>query len=155
MTRLFRTEAAVTVKHELAEVQHFLAIFAASLCVFAHGVPEKITRKRNGKSHAYWASMESHRTPNGPRHRTVAYLGELDEIDCGGWAQLVRRVDNKPLEILQPTSSGRELQLRCVTKPDESQRILLKRLGIEIPSRLGRPRWREVIKKESPCSQDF
>jgi len=61
----------------------------------------------------------------------------------------------KCCHVVLPTSSGRELQLRCVTKPDESQRILLKRMGIEIPSRLGQPRWREVVKTESPCSQDF
>jgi len=64
---------------------------------------QKINRKKNGKSHAYWALMESYRTPRGPHHRTVAYMGELDEIDCGGSAQLVRRVDNKPLPVVHPT----------------------------------------------------
>jgi len=36
-------------------------------------------RKKNGKRHAYWALVESHRTERGPRQRTVAYLGQLDE----------------------------------------------------------------------------
>lgn len=36
-------------------------------------------RMKNGKRHAYWSLVESYRTPRGPRHRGVAYLGELDE----------------------------------------------------------------------------
>ncbi len=36
-------------------------------------------RKKNGKRHAYWALVESVRTDRGPRQRTVAYLGQLDE----------------------------------------------------------------------------
>lgn len=36
-------------------------------------------RKKDGKRHAYWALVESVRTERGPRQRTVAYLGQLDE----------------------------------------------------------------------------
>ena len=36
-------------------------------------------RTKNGKRHAYWALVASHRTERGPRQRVVAYLGELDE----------------------------------------------------------------------------
>jgi transposase len=36
-------------------------------------------RKKNGRRHAYWALVESYRTDRGPRQRTVAYLGQLDE----------------------------------------------------------------------------
>ncbi len=36
-------------------------------------------RRKNGKRHAYWALVESHRTPNGPRQRIVGYLGALPE----------------------------------------------------------------------------
>jgi hypothetical protein len=38
----------------------------------------KITRKKDGKVHAYWALVESRRTARGPRQHVVAYLGELD-----------------------------------------------------------------------------
>ena len=38
----------------------------------------KITRKKDGKVHAYWALVESQRTSRGPRQRVVAYLGEMD-----------------------------------------------------------------------------
>jgi len=36
-------------------------------------------RKKDGQRHAYWALVESYRTERGPRQRTVAYLGQLDE----------------------------------------------------------------------------
>ena len=35
-------------------------------------------RRKNGKRHAYWALVESHRTERGPRQRIVAYLGQID-----------------------------------------------------------------------------
>jgi len=37
-----------------------------------------ITVKKNGKRHAYWALVESYRTPRGPRQRIVSFLGEMD-----------------------------------------------------------------------------
>lgn len=36
-------------------------------------------RNKDGKRHAYWALVESHRTARGPRQRVVAWLGDLDE----------------------------------------------------------------------------
>lgn len=36
-------------------------------------------RQRNGQREAYWALVESYRTERGPRQRTVAYLGLMDE----------------------------------------------------------------------------
>lgn len=36
-------------------------------------------RRRNGKREAYWALVDSYRTERGPRQRTVAYLGLMDE----------------------------------------------------------------------------
>src|SRR6266404_6488465 len=36
-------------------------------------------RRRDGQREAYWALVESYRTVNGPRQRTVAYLGLMDE----------------------------------------------------------------------------
>ena len=41
-------------------------------------------RRKNGKRHAYWALVESYRTDRGPRQRTVAYLGQLDEASRVG-----------------------------------------------------------------------
>jgi len=41
------------------------------------------------------------------------------------------------LPLQEPTEqSGRELRLRCVVEPDEAQKVLLNRLGLELPRRL-------------------
>ncbi len=47
----------------------------------------------------------------------------------------------KTNDVVLPTSHGRSVRIRCVTQTDESQRILLDRLGVKIPTRLGEPRW--------------
>ncbi|MBI5571838.1 MAG: IS1634 family transposase [Desulfomonile tiedjei] len=39
----------------------------------------KISVRKNGKRHHYWALVESVRTERGPRHRVVSYLGDIDE----------------------------------------------------------------------------
>ena len=38
-----------------------------------------LDRRQNGRRQAYWALVESYRTERGPRQRTVAYLGQMDE----------------------------------------------------------------------------
>lgn len=57
---------------------------------------KRLTRTKDGKEHTYWALMQSVRTKRGPRHRTVAYLGELDASQKAGWAQLHRLLERKP-----------------------------------------------------------
>ncbi len=39
----------------------------------------KTTINKDGKTHYYWALVESYRTERGPRQRVVAWLGEMDE----------------------------------------------------------------------------
>jgi len=39
----------------------------------------RISIKKSGKRHDYWALVESVRTARGPRHRVVSYLGDVDE----------------------------------------------------------------------------
>jgi transposase len=39
----------------------------------------KTTIYKDGKTHHYWALVESYRTERGPRQRVVAWLGEMDE----------------------------------------------------------------------------
>jgi transposase len=38
----------------------------------------KININKDGKNHAYWALVESRRTPRGPRQHVIAYLGTMD-----------------------------------------------------------------------------
>ena len=46
-------------------------------------------RWRDGRREAYWALVESYRTERGPRQRTVAYLGLMDEAGRLGIEQAV------------------------------------------------------------------
>ena len=41
--------------------------------------------------------------------------------------------------ILPTASTGRELRLRCVVRPDRAQALLLERLGLRLPERLRMP----------------
>ena len=56
---------------------------------------KRCTRKKSGKPHTYWQLVESYRTPRGPRHRVVAYLGELDKSERRGWVRLALHLDGK------------------------------------------------------------
>jgi transposase len=53
----------------------------------------------------------------------------------------------KVVDVILPTSAGRELRVRCVSAPDKPQQVLLSRLGLQIPRRLGQPRWQSVVRK--------
>lgn len=52
---------------------------------------------KDGKEHIYWSLVESIRTANGPRQRTVACLGELNEKQRKSWKQVANQVDGKPI----------------------------------------------------------
>ncbi len=56
---------------------------------------KRCTRKKNGKPHTYWQLVESYRTSRGPRHRVVAYLGELDGSEHRGRGRLALQLDGK------------------------------------------------------------
>jgi len=42
-------------------------------------------------------------------------------------------------DILLPTSTGENIRLRCVVRPEKHQQILIQRLGIQIPQRMNLP----------------
>lgn len=56
---------------------------------------KRLKRCKNGKDHTYWALVETIRTERGPRHRVVAYLGELKPTEQSGWATLGCRLDKR------------------------------------------------------------
>jgi len=70
---------------------------------------------------------------------------ELWMSRCGlgnGPRPLIEEIERiKTNDIVLPTSNGREVRIRCVTQTDASQRTLLGRLGLKIPTRLGEPQW--------------
>ena len=52
---------------------------------------------KDGKEHVYWRLVESIRTASGPRQKTVACLGELNEKQRKTWKQVANQVDGKPI----------------------------------------------------------
>ena len=55
----------------------------------------RCTRRKNGKTHSYWALVESYRTAKGSRQRVVSYLGELQASEQSGWAKLGRHLSGE------------------------------------------------------------
>src|SRR5437870_9492590 len=46
-------------------------------------------RDKDGKQHTYWSLVESVRTPDGPRQKTLCHLGELNGSDHARWLKTV------------------------------------------------------------------
>jgi hypothetical protein len=46
-------------------------------------------REKDGKDHTYWSLVETVRTPDGPRQRTLCYLGELNSSAQARWLKTV------------------------------------------------------------------
>ena len=52
-------------------------------------VPRRYRRTKHGKTHTYYALVESIRTEAGPRQRVVAHLGELNHDQELRWQRTV------------------------------------------------------------------
>jgi hypothetical protein len=46
-------------------------------------------REKDGKDHTYWSLVETVRTPDGPRQRTLCYLGELNSSTQARWLKTI------------------------------------------------------------------
>jgi hypothetical protein len=46
-------------------------------------------RDNDGKRHTYWLLVETIRTPDGPRQRTLCHLGELNDSAQGRWLKTI------------------------------------------------------------------
>ena len=92
-------------------------------------------RTKNGKTHIYYALVESVRTEAGPRQRVVAHLGELNHEQERHWQRTVRFHNQQ----------GEDRQLRLfpddhqVSSPDDPDvvRINLKSVGWANPRQCG------------------
>jgi hypothetical protein len=47
-------------------------------------------RDKDGKDHTYWSLVETVRTPDGPRQKTLCYLGELNSSAQTRWLRTKR-----------------------------------------------------------------
>lgn len=57
-------------------------------------------RTKDGKDHTYWSLVETVRTPDGPRQRTVCYLGELNTRAAARWRKTIEIVNGQG-EVVQ------------------------------------------------------
>jgi hypothetical protein len=49
----------------------------------------KLRIHKDGKEHSYWSLVETVRTADGPRQRTLCYLGELNSSTHARWQKTV------------------------------------------------------------------
>src|SRR2546425_12477403 len=60
-------------------------------------------RHKDGKEHTYWSLVETVRTPDGPRQRTLCYLGELNDSAQARWL--------KTIEVFNEQGESHQLKL--------------------------------------------
>ena len=96
----------------------------------------RYTRTKDGKTHTYYALVESVRTDAGPRQHTVAYLGELNHDEQKRWQRTVsiynRQGDCQQLRLFPDDDQ--------VPVPDDDPdvvRIRLRSVGWTAPHRFG------------------
>ena len=91
-------------------------------------------RSKDGKEHTYWSLVESVRTADGPRQRTVCHLGELNASDHARWVRTV--------EVFNEQGEGRQLKLfasHLDAPADDPQvaRVLVHRVRLERTRQFG------------------
>lgn len=85
-------------------------------------------RQKDGKDHGYWSLVETVRTPDGPRQRTLCYLGELNSSGQARWL--------KTIEVFNEHGEAQQLKLfpSEVEPPEDDPnvaRVLLNKVRLE------------------------
>ena len=91
-------------------------------------------RAKDGKLHTYWSLVEMVRTPDGPRQRTLCYLGELNDSAQARWL--------KTIEVFNAEGESHLLKLfPSDVEPPENDatvaRVRLNKVRLERPRRFG------------------
>lgn len=90
-------------------------------------------RSKDGKEHSYWSLVETVRTADGPRQRTLCYLGELNGSAHARW--------QKTVEVFNEHGESTQLKLfpSEVEVPDDPTvaRVLVKKVRVERTRRFG------------------
>jgi transposase len=91
------------------------------------------SRLKDGKEHGYWSLVETIRTADGPRQRTLCYLGELNSSTHARW--------QKTVEVFNEQGETTQLKLfpSAVETPDDPNiaRVLVKKVRVERTRRFG------------------
>ena len=90
-------------------------------------------RIKDGKQHSYWSVVETVRTADGPRQRTLCYLGELNGSAHARW--------QKTVEVFNEQGESTQLKLfpSEAEAPDDANvaRVLVKKVRVERTRRFG------------------
>jgi len=91
-------------------------------------------RSKDGKEHTYWSLVETVRTANGPRQRTLCYLGELNGSAQARWL--------KSIEVFNEQGEAQQLKLfpaHLEVADDDPQvaRVLVNRVRLERSRQFG------------------
>src|SRR5438270_5142146 len=91
-------------------------------------------RTKDGKDHSYWSLVETVRTPDGPRQRTLCYLGELNSSAQACWL--------KTIEVFNEQGEAQQLKLfpSQVEPPSHAPpvaRVLLNQVRLESTRQFG------------------
>lgn len=91
-------------------------------------------RGKDGKDHTYWSLVETVRTPDGPRQKTLCYLGELNSSAQARWLTTV--------EVFNEQGETQQLKLfpsHVEPPPDDPQvaRVVLNKVRLERTRQFG------------------
>jgi transposase len=93
----------------------------------------KLRVHKDGKEHGYWSLVETIRTADGPRQRTLCYLGELNSSAHARW--------QKTIEVFNEHGESAQLKLFSseAEVPDDPNvaRVLVKKVRVERTRRFG------------------
>lgn len=103
-------------------------------------------REKDGKRHTYWSLVETVRTPDGPRQRTLCHLGELNDSAQARWL--------KTIDVFNDAGERHQLKLfpsEVAPPPDDPEvaQVLVQRVRLERtrqlgPALLGLALWRQL-----------
>ncbi len=96
----------------------------------------RYTRTKDGKTHSYYALVESVRTDAGPRQHTVAYLGELNHDEQRRWQRTVT-IYNRQGDCQQLRLFPDDDQVPAPVDDPDVVRIRLRSVGWTNPRRFG------------------
>jgi hypothetical protein len=84
------------------------------------------SRSKDGKAHVYWSVVETVGTPDGPRQRTICYLGELNSSTEARWL--------KTIEVFNELGEAHQLKLvpsHGVPPDDDPARVVVNKVRLE------------------------
>lgn len=111
-------------------------------------------RRRNGQREAYWALVESFRGERGPRQRTVAYLGLMDEAGRLGIEQAADPQRSSPQRELfsEPGAEPRFVEIdRASVRVENCRQFGAPWLALELIKQLG---LHEFLQQTLPPGQE-